>query len=249
MDRTVESPEAVGVDTARLERIKPAMQSYVDKRGFAGVSTLLARHGRVIHFEQVGWQDRESRTPLTADTIYRIYSMTKPIVCSAFMTLYEQGRFQLFDPVAKFIPGFAKARVLERANASNTREADLIRPIIIRDLLTHTSGLTYNFLEDSPVSELYRQARVGDPGRSLEAMRADTASSGLPARHTLALQRGNRRDRASDRDYLRPAAPRFPGQTYIRTVGHERNGLLGSSGETGSYCDDVWQPGYCDPYD
>ena len=123
MDRTVESPEAVGFDSTRLGRIKPVMQSFVDKRGFAGLSTMLARHNRVVHFEQVGWQDRESGTPLSADTIYRIYSMTKPVVCAAFMTLYEQGRFRLLDPVAKFIPGFGKVRVLESTTPYNSHRA------------------------------------------------------------------------------------------------------------------------------
>src|SRR6516162_5504361 len=118
------------------------MQSYVDQRGFAGLSTMLALRGQVIHFEQVGWQDRESRTPLAADTIFRIYSMTKPIVCTALMTLYEEGRFQLFDPVAKFLPAFGRVRVW----SGTTAEDALARPITIRDLLTHTAGLTYNFL-------------------------------------------------------------------------------------------------------
>src|SRR5258708_792216 len=171
MERTVESPEAVGFDSARLERIKSAMQSYVDRNAIAGITTVLARHNHVIHFEQVGWHDRESRTPLSPDTIFRIYSMTKPIICTAFMTLFEQGRFLLTDPVAKYIPGFAKVKVLERVTATETREVDLKRPMLIRDLMTHTSGLTYGFLEDSPAGELYRQARVmSDPGITLEAM-------------------------------------------------------------------------------
>ncbi|HEX5692369.1 MAG TPA: serine hydrolase domain-containing protein [Roseiflexaceae bacterium] len=87
MSIAIESPEAVGFSSQRLARIRPVMQSYVEERGFPGISTLLARRGRVVHFEQVGWQDRERRTPLTADTIYRIYSMTKPIVSVALMTL------------------------------------------------------------------------------------------------------------------------------------------------------------------
>src|SRR5689334_16287652 len=146
------------------------MQSYVDQHGFAGISTMLARRGRVVHFEQVGWQDRESHTPLTTDTIFRIYSMTKPIICVALMTLYEEGRFQLFDPVAKFLPAFGKVRVQTGTTPSDTREVDLIRPITIRDLFTHTSGLTYSFLEDSPVSELYRQSGLlSDAGSTLEA--------------------------------------------------------------------------------
>ena len=79
MTYSIESPEGVGFSSERLARIKPVMQSYVDHYGFAGISTMLARRGRVIHFEQVGWQDRKRQTELTSDTIFRIYSMTKPI--------------------------------------------------------------------------------------------------------------------------------------------------------------------------
>jgi CubicO group peptidase (beta-lactamase class C family) len=156
MNRTIEPPESVGCSSERLAHIQPAMQRYVDQRGFAGLSTMLARRGRLIHFDQVGWQDRENHIPLAADTIFRIYSMTKPVVCTAFMTLYEQGRFQLLDPVAKYLPAFGKVRVLRGIAASDT-QLDLYRPITIRDLLTHTSGLTYGFLEDSPVSDMYLQ--------------------------------------------------------------------------------------------
>ncbi len=171
MNYSIESPEAVGCSSERLTRIKPVMQSYIEHYGFAGLSTMLARRGRVIHFEHVGWQDRETHTLLSADTIFRIYSMTKPIICVAFMTLYEEGRFQLLDPVAKFLPAFGKVRVLTGPTLSDAQEADLIRPVTLLDLLTHTAGLTYNFLEDSPVSELYRQARLlSDADRTLEAM-------------------------------------------------------------------------------
>ncbi len=171
MNNFIESPEGVGCSSERLARIKPVMQSYIEHHGFAGFSTMLARRGRVIHFEQVGWQDREMHTELSADTIFRIYSMTKPIICVAFMTLYEEGRFQLLDPVAKFLPAFGKVRVLKGTTLSDAQEVDLIRPITLLDLLTHTAGLTYNFLEDSPVSELYRQARLlSDADRTLEAM-------------------------------------------------------------------------------
>jgi CubicO group peptidase (beta-lactamase class C family) len=184
---TIESPEAVGCSSERLARITPVMQSYIDQHGFAGISTMLARRGRVVHFEQVGWQDRESRIPLSADTIFRIYSMTKPIVCVALMTLYEEGRFQLLDPVAKFLPAFGNVRVQTGTTLSDAREVDLIRPITIRDLLTHTSGLTYNFLEDSPVSELYRQAGLlSNAERTLEATISELAR--LP----LAYQPGTR---------------------------------------------------------
>lgn len=165
MKLCIATPEEVGCSSKRLARIRPIMQSYVDQRGFAGISTLLMRRGRVVHFEQVGWQDRESGTPLAADTIFRLYSMTKSITCTAFMILYEAGLFQLYDPVARFIPAFGKVRVL------NSQEVELVRPITIQDLLTHTAGLTYDFCEDSPVGEMYRQlGLMRDAERSLEAL-------------------------------------------------------------------------------
>jgi CubicO group peptidase (beta-lactamase class C family) len=165
-----ETPEAVEFSSRRLARIKPVMQAYVDRRGFSGFSTMLARRGKIIHFEQVGWQDRETQTPMAADTIFRLYSMTKPIVCTAFMTLYEEARFQLFDPVAKFIPAFARLCVLAGNKEVGYQAVELHRPVTILDLLTHTSGLTYNFLEDSPVSSMYLESQLGKADQTLEHM-------------------------------------------------------------------------------
>src|SRR5579871_688529 len=109
----VETPEQVGMNTDRLARVRSAMQAYVDRGVYAGIATLIARRGIVVHSEQFGWRDREARAPMTADTIFRLYSMTKPIVCTALMTLYEEGRFQLLDPVAKYIPDFGQMKVLD----------------------------------------------------------------------------------------------------------------------------------------
>jgi len=170
MDMIVEPPEEVGFSSKRLARIKPVMQAYVDKRGFSGLSTMLARRGKIIHFEQVGCQDRETQSPMTANSIFRIYSMTKPITCTAFMTLYEEARFQLFDPVEKFIPAFAKLRVLEGNKDTGYREVALNRPVTILDLLTHTSGLTYSFLEDSPVSKMYLESQLARTDLTLQDM-------------------------------------------------------------------------------
>jgi len=105
---------------------------------------------------------------MVEDTIFRIYSMTKPIICAAFMTLYEEARFQLFDPVAKFIPAFGNLRVLEGSGEAGYQEVRLNRYVTILDLLTHTSGLTYNFLEDSPVSRMYRENPPGNADSTLE---------------------------------------------------------------------------------
>ena len=186
MTISIETPEAVGFSSKRLARIRPVMQGYVEKHGFSGFSTMLAQHGKIIHFEQVGWQDRETQTPMSADTIFRLYSMTKPIVCTAFMTLYEEACFRLSDPVAKFIPAFAKLRVLAGNKEADYQEVDCHRPVTIVDLLTHTSGLTYHFLEDSPVSIQYLESQLGKADQTLEEMIDQLA------RFPLAFQPGTR---------------------------------------------------------
>ena len=99
MNSAVEQPEAVGMNARRLERIRPTMQAYVDRGVYAGIATLVARRGKVVHAEEFGWRDKEAKVAMTADTIFRLYSMTKPIICTALMTLLEEGRFRLSDKV------------------------------------------------------------------------------------------------------------------------------------------------------
>ena len=105
MTKAVESPKSVGMSARRLERVRPAMQAYVDRGVYAGINTLIARRGKVVHREQFGWRDKEAQSPMSADAIFRLYSMTKPIVCTGLMTLLEEARFTLFDPVAKYHSG------------------------------------------------------------------------------------------------------------------------------------------------
>ena len=177
------SPEAVGMSAERLERINPIMQSYVDERGFAGVSVLLTRRGQVVFSAQYGYRDKEAGKPLTEDTIFRIYSMTKPVISTALMMLFEEGRVRLIDPVAKYIPAFGGTKVL----AEDGSLVDPARPVVVRDLLTHTSGLTYDFMPGSPVAAKYRDARlINDATRSLESMIDELAQ--MP----LAFQPGTR---------------------------------------------------------
>ena len=169
MKQEIIAPEEVGMCSKRLERIRPIMQGYVDQKKIAGLSTMIARKGKVVHFEQVGQLDKESNKSMSDDTIFRIYSMTKPIICVALMTLYEQGKFHLTDPVAKFIPAFDNLKVLACDETGEPKEVDLARPPTVRSLLTHTSGLSYDFLEDSPVAELYRQTGISNNAdRTLE---------------------------------------------------------------------------------
>jgi CubicO group peptidase (beta-lactamase class C family) len=161
------SPESVGMSADRLERIAPALQKYVDERGYPGFPTLVSRRGRLVHSGRIGWQDREAEVPLAEDTIYRLYSMAKPIICAALMTLFDEGKFQLVDPVAAWIPAFGATRI---AGPDGTLERQSrLRPMQIRDVMSHTSGLTYDFLEDFPIAEQYRAKQLMcDPTRTLE---------------------------------------------------------------------------------
>jgi CubicO group peptidase (beta-lactamase class C family) len=180
----IAAPEMQGFDPRRLARIKPKMQAYVDSGDFAGIATLLARRGRIIHFDHCGVRDKGNQEPLDPSTIFRIYSMTKPIVCTALMTLYEEARFHLLDPLAKYLAAFANVKVW---NGDDRPLADPVRPILIRDLFTHTAGLTYSFLEDTPVSKMYLDAGLmSNSTASLESIIAELAR--LP----LAYQPGSR---------------------------------------------------------
>ena len=183
MSTTLSSPESVGMSAERLARIRPLMESYVAERGVVGISTMVSRRGRIVHAEQFGHQDKEAGTPMAADTIFRIYSMTKPVVSTALMLLHEEGRFQLEHPVAQYLPAFGATKVM---GADGTL-VDQARPMQVRDLLMHTSGLTYDFMADNPAAELYRQARImNDATRSLEAVIDELAT--LP----LAFQPGTK---------------------------------------------------------
>lgn len=176
-------PAAVGMSAERLERIAPAMQAYVDRGVVRGISTLVARRGRVVNRGLFGHRDAETRAEMTDDTIFRIYSMTKPIVSTGLMLLHEEGRFQLDQPVGAFLPAFAAPKVLNADGSVDEATA----PITIGDLLGHTSGLTYDFMIDNPAAELYRDHRVmHDATRTLEEC-VDVIAS-LP----LAFQPGER---------------------------------------------------------
>ena len=183
MSTNVTQPEKVGMSGSRLERIAPVMESYVGERGVAGISTMISRRGEIVHAEQFGFQDTEAGTPMAPDTIFRIYSMTKPIVSTALMLLHEEGAFQLENPVAQYLPAFGATKV----SADDGTLVDQVRPMQIRDLLSHTSGLTYDFLADNPVSQLYRDARImNDATRPLDTLIDELAT--LP----LAFQPGTR---------------------------------------------------------
>ena len=161
----VTDPAAVGMDSGRLERVATAMQSFVERGVVRGISTLVARRGQVVHRSLHGHQDAEAGVVIGDDTIFRIYSMTKPIVSTALMLLHEEGRFQIDQPVAAYLPAFAAPKVLREDGTL----IDAERPITIGDVLGHTSGLTYDFMLDNPAAQLYRDHQVmHDATRTLE---------------------------------------------------------------------------------
>ena len=153
-------PAELGFSTEGLAKIQPAMQALVDSGKFAGVLTLIARKGKIMHFETAGLRDRESNKPMTEDTLFRIYSMTKPVTSVAIMMLYEEGKLKLDDPVSKFIPEFADTKVYTGGGTENPILTPLEREITIADLLSHTSGLTYGIFGQTSVDTLYRIANL-----------------------------------------------------------------------------------------
>lgn len=164
------SPEEVGFSSERLERINQKMQSYIDSGKLAGTSTMLSRDGKVFHFEQLGVQNLDTKQPMGPDTLFRIYSMTKPITSTAVMMMYEEGHFHLDDPVSKFLPQLADLKVNTGMAQSGPQYTQQDRPITIRHLLTHTAGLSYGNHQDSPVEADYREAKVTDPDSTISEM-------------------------------------------------------------------------------
>ncbi len=155
-------PREVGVDPRRLGRIDEHLQRYVDDGRLVGWQFLLTRRGRTVHHSLAGQRDREAGLPVTPDTLWRSYSMTKPITTVAAMMLYERGLFSLNDELARYLPEFADMRVLSGGNTDLPRSVPAVEPIRLWHLMTHTAGLTYAFTRSSMLDDLYR-ARAADP--------------------------------------------------------------------------------------
>ena len=143
LDLTPVKPESVGFSSERLERLHALMQKEVDEKQFSGIVTLLARHGKVVDFRAYGVRDIASGAPMTKDTIFRDFSMTKPVIGVAMMILYEQGKWLPSDPISKFIPEFANLKVFKGVDASG--KMILVDPDhapTMRELMTHTAGFS-----------------------------------------------------------------------------------------------------------
>ncbi|MBK9573780.1 MAG: beta-lactamase family protein [Rhodoferax sp.] len=161
----------------RLQRLSAVLQAEVDRQRLPGAVALIARHGQTVMFESLGQQDPAAGTPMQPGSIFRIYSMTKPIVSVAAMMLAEQGRLLLNDPVSKYLPEFAAQQVCHRVEG-HVKLQPVRRGATVQDLLRHTAGLTYEFLGSAPVQRQYAQTRIGSRERNNAELSA--ALAGLP---------------------------------------------------------------------
>ena len=151
-------PAEVGLDAARLQRLDRRLARWVDDGQLPGFLVTVARHGQLVHVGRHGLRDVENGLPVEDDTRWRIFSMTKPVTSVAAMMLYEEGAFELSDPIAKWLPEFAETRVYVAGSALKPVTAPLMEPVRVWHLLSHTSGLTYGFHHAHPVDAMYRAA-------------------------------------------------------------------------------------------
>jgi CubicO group peptidase (beta-lactamase class C family) len=148
-------PERVGVSSERLAAVNELARKYVDNGQFAGMVTMVSRHGKVIHLNAEGRYGLDNNTPIAADTLFRIFSMTKPVTAVAALMLYEEGKFQMTDPVSEHLPEFSDQQ-LQRGDELVPPAS----PMTMRQLFTHTAGLTYGYTLDNAVDHLYSEARL-----------------------------------------------------------------------------------------
>lgn len=149
-------PARVGLSPARLDRLNEAIETLITDKRIPGAVTLIARNGKIAHFKAQGMMDVEAGQTMRPDALFRIYSMTKPIVSVAIMMLFEEGKLGLDDTVESYIPEFQDLRVYVSGSDNNMVTEALVRSVTIRDLLTHTSGWTYSHIGDTPIHKLYR---------------------------------------------------------------------------------------------
>ena len=233
---TFATPESVGVDSDRLDRLTQAMQGFVDDGRLAGVVTAAARDGKIIHFESVGQRDIAAGSPMTEDALFRIYSMTKPITGVAMMMLYERGLFKLSDPVSMYIPEFADLQVYAGMDDDGNMITEApAHPMTVRELMNHTGGLTYGLFSQSPVDDLYNAAGVLDPASNLQDMIDKLAK--IPLRqqpgslwhYSVSVDvQGYMVEKLSGQRFSD-----FLGGQYLRTARHGRHRLFRSSRKSG----------------
>jgi CubicO group peptidase (beta-lactamase class C family) len=206
-DLPTASPESVGMSTKRLERVKAYMQEYIDTNQIAGSVTLIARKGKVVHYEAQGWRDKEAQQAMPRDAIFTLMSMTKPIVSTALMMLWEDGKFLLDDPISKWLPSYANKQVLVEGQL--VRPA---RPVTVRHVLTHTSGLSL----EPPASGAPAQGQGQARPRPATLGEAIERAAPIP----LAFHPGDRWQYGASTDYVGILVEKISGMTldaFLRT--------------------------------
>jgi CubicO group peptidase (beta-lactamase class C family) len=210
--------ETVGMSSKRLERINAFIKDYVDTNQIAGAVTLVARKGKVVHFESQGWRDKEANQPMEKDAIFSLASMTKPIVSTALMMLWEDGKFMLDDPISKWLPSYANKQVVDSVSGRRVPA----RPVTVRHVLSHTSGLSLtpsagpNPLTDGPAADGESIEQTATPARPKTLLEAVERAAGSP----LAFQPGERWQYGSSTDFVAILVEKMSGMTideFVRT--------------------------------
>jgi len=174
----ISDPLAVNFSAARLQRITNLFQGYVDCNDLPGMIATVARQGKTVYYEKVGWADKESDKPMQDDTIFTIASMTKPITAVAVMMLYEEGHFSLNTPISRFIPGFKDTKVYTGENKDGSLIlVDPVQELTFRHLFTHTAGMSYGWNENDPVDRAYRQVRQHSEENNVQMTLMNVAES------------------------------------------------------------------------
>lgn len=177
----VVSPESVGMSSSRLDTLKQRLQQVLDEELTGGIQVLIARRGGVVMYENLGYADVEERRPVSEETLFRIYSMTKPITGTAMMMLYEEGRYSMSDPLSKHIPEFADLKVYDGTDENG--DLILVKPDrepTIHDLMQHTAGLAYGiFGDDTPVDRMYVDQTIGNYDETLQVLIDELAATPL----------------------------------------------------------------------
>ncbi|MDY7105775.1 MAG: serine hydrolase domain-containing protein [Actinomycetota bacterium] len=215
---------ALGFDPDGLAAIRRhVVERYVDPGLLAGVGVLVGRHGALAHVDAIGLADVAAGTPMARDTIHRIYSMTKPITTVGVLTLVEEGRVALDDPVGDHLPELAGVEVFVGGDHREYTTRPPVRPPTVRDLLTHTGGLSYGFGEDHPVDDLYRRRRIEAPGGRRDLAELVSAVGELP----LVSDPGTRWRYSISTDVLGRLCEVVAGQPLDRFLAERVTGPLG----------------------
>ena len=235
-DLPMAKAETVGMSSKRLERINAFIKGYIDRNEIAGAVTLVARKGKIVHFDTQGLRSKEDQTPMEKDTIFSLMSMTKPIVSTALMMLWEDGRFMLDDPISKWLPSYANKTVIDQVTSQRVPA----RPVTVRHILTHTSGLSLtpaagpNPLTDT-LADGARRLQPSDgeaveqpPAPARERPKTVAEAIERAAGSPLAFQPGDRWQYGSSTDFVAVLVEKMSGMTideFVRTKIFEPLGM------------------------